>query len=174
MSIRGSIREWVRDGELFHLPPRMESDSAKRFLFCSEELWTALCGPWESEDEQKSMGHVRATLDAYVTGLKIMVRFPPSKNVSAHLALLENPEENVWEFRCRDPNPQIRIFGHFADQDLFVALTKKTKKECHTEDHYHEAKEECKRKWRSFFSPYKPYRGNRPDDYVSNCVLIRN
>jgi hypothetical protein len=174
MSIRDMIREWVRHGELCHIPPLSPSDSARRSLFCSAELWTAFRGPWESEEERKCIGHVLPALDAYVTGLRIMVRFPPSKNRKALLALLEDEEEEVWEFRCRDPSPQIRIFGRFADRDLFIAFTKKTKRECHTDDDYHQAKEECKRKWRSLFPSYNPYKGNRPDDYVSDCVLIRS
>jgi hypothetical protein len=168
------IQEWERSGELFHLPPVFASDSARRWLFCSQEIWQACHGPWTSEKEQKAWGHALGTLDAFITGRTIMVRFPPSKNRLALLALLEEETEDVWEFRCRDPKPQIRIFGRFAEADLFIALSWRFKSDCHTGEHYEEAKEQCKKRWRYFFPSYKPFRGEDINDYVSeNCVLIR-
>lgn len=172
MSIRLMIREWVKDGALTLLPPTISSDSAVRWIFCSKEVWTALNGPWRSTDEQSNMGRARGALDAFVTGKIIAVRLPPSKNIRAHLAMLSEAEEEVWEFRCRDPSPQVRIFGRFADKDTFIALLSKYKTELANDDDYLAAKEDCKREWRVYFPSYPPHTGTQADDYVSNCAVL--
>ncbi len=154
------------------LPPALPSGPATRWIFCSKEVWKSINGPWESSKDQANMGRARGTLDAFTTGLRINVRIPPSKNVRAHLALLEDAEEEVWEFRCRDPDPQIRIFGRFAEKDLFVAFLTRSKPEVVTDSDYLVAKEEGKRQWRTFFPSYSPHTGKSPDDYVSNCAVL--
>ncbi len=118
------------------------------------------------------MGRARGTLDAFVTGQIVAVRLPPSKNVRAHLAMLSEAEEEVWEFRCRDPSPQVRIFGRFAEKDTFIALLSKYKTELANDDAYLAAKEDCKKEWRVWFPSYPPHTGTHANDYVSNCTVL--
>jgi hypothetical protein len=99
------------------------------------------------------------------------VRLPPSKKVTAYLALLQDAKDEVWEFRCRDPNPQIRIFGRFAEKDLFIAFIKRNRPEL-SNDEYQPVMEECKRHWRTLFPSYNPHHGSSADDYVSNCFSV--
>jgi hypothetical protein len=126
MSIRATIRDWERDGELVLMPPVLPFESLERVLFCSRNVWLALDGE-DSPRGKSNMARARATLDAYVAGKRIAVRLPPSKNVKADLALLDDPLDEIWEFRCTSAKPQIRVFGRFAEQDLFIALIMRTK-----------------------------------------------
>jgi hypothetical protein len=114
MSIRATIRDWERNGDLVLMPPILPFESLKRAVFCSQDVWLAFDGQ-DSRGEKSNMGRARATLDAYVTGKRVAVRLPPSKNVKADLALLEAPLEEIWEFRCTSAKPQIRVFGRFAE-----------------------------------------------------------
>jgi hypothetical protein len=118
------------------------------------------------------MARARATLDAYVTGKRVAVRFPPSKNVKADLALLDAPIDEIWEFRCTSAKPQIRVFGRFAERDLFIALIMRNKHQCSTNEDYGYVKSECKRNWNYFFHAYRPHSGMHQDDYVSECVPV--
>lgn len=166
------IQEWERSGELKLLTRQLPSDSSSRWVFCSKEVFDGLHGPWTTLGEATNMGRARGTLDAFITGRLVSVRVPPSKNVRAHLALLDDASEEVWEFRCRDPNPQIRIFGHFAEKDTFIAFLIRRKPDVVTDDEYLVAKEECKRQWRTYFPSYQPFSGSSAHDYVSNCAVL--
>lgn len=172
MSIREMIREWNKSGELCLLAPMFPSTERVRWVFVSKELYRAFHGPWVSSDEEKNMMRARATLDAFTSGQRIGVRLPPSKNVAAQLALLEDRRDEVWEFRCRDPNPQMRIFGRFAEQNLFVAFIKKNRDEFKSNDDFQPVMEECKKHWRTLFPTYNPHRGSSAHDYVSNCFPV--
>jgi hypothetical protein len=172
MSIRETIRDWHRSGELFLLSPAIPSTPSIRWIFTSKEVFEAVHGPWSSEKEQKNMMRARATFDAFISGQKISVRLPPSKNVTAQLAQLEEANDEVWEFRCREPSPQVRVFGRFAEKDLFISFIKRNRDEFESNNDFLPVMEECKRHWRTFFPSYNPYRGSTADDYVSNCVSV--
>jgi len=166
------IREWRASGDLRLLTPAIPSTACVRWVFVSKALFDAFHGPWATTGEEKNMMRARATMDAFTSGQRISVRLPPSKNVSAQLALLEDARDEVWEFRCRDPDPQMRIFGRFAEPDLFIAFIKRNRDEFKSNDDFQPVMEECKRHWRTYFPSYTPYRGSSAHDYVSNCYPV--
>jgi hypothetical protein len=169
MSIRHIIREWERGGDLKLLPPVLPSDPLRRAIFCNQEVWSALHGPWATAAERNNMSLARAELDNFVVGRLISVRLPPSKDVKARLALLEDAHEEVWEARCREPSPQVRIFGRFAERDLFIAFIKRNRDDV---DEFFAEKELTKRLWRTLFPSYNPHTGIKADDYVSHCFPV--
>jgi hypothetical protein len=172
MSIRLMIKEWVNSGELIFLTPLLDFIPIRREIFVSKEILEALDGPWASRTDEKNAGRARALLDRFTEGAKISVRLPPSRDVTAQLALLEGAKDQVWEFRCCESTPQIRIFGHFADKDLFVAFFLVNRNDIPTYADFHPLKEECKRRWRKYFPTYPTRVGSEADDYVSNCVSV--
>ena len=38
------------------------------------------------------------------------------------MGLLAPREDAFWDIRSRDPRPGLRVIGHFAETDVFVAL----------------------------------------------------
>jgi hypothetical protein len=44
---------------------------------------------------------------------------PFRKRRDAAIAILHPPEERVFDFRVREPYPGIRVFGCFAEKDVF-------------------------------------------------------
>lgn len=131
-----------------------------------------LDGPHPDDRARTLAGRARAALDAFSEGRMISVRLPPSKNVRAQLALLEPAGDEVWEFRIRNDRPQLRIFGHFAEKDLFVALTHAQRDAIITDEDWEKQKQRCRKEWNRFLSPFNPHTGQTADDYVSDAVPL--
>jgi hypothetical protein len=48
---------------------------------------------------------------------------PYKKKRTAYMARLERVSDGIVEIRSFDPSPSLRLFGGFAEQDVFVGLT---------------------------------------------------
>lgn len=153
---------------LFELQPQMPGSLAVRRMFLSEELFLRTRAPWEDE----SFGYLLSVLEKFVEGRMISLRFPPSKNVEANLALLDPPEERIWEIRSRESDPQLRVFGGFAKTNTFVALTWDQRPRLDSEEAWKFAIKDCQAKWRRLFPAYPPHIGTHPNDYVSAKYLL--
>jgi hypothetical protein len=147
----------------------------RRSIFMTESVALAVMGPWTDTALGRLCGSARALLEGFVAGDVIVGRMPPSKNVNTLIALLDQPAQNVWEFRIGSPRPGIRIFGRFAQQDTFVAtnwdaraglLDPKTRKDDPRK--WRDAMIRCKREWVSLFPAYDPLSGKSLYDYISN------
>ena len=172
MSIRTVIQAWAETGELDLLQPALVSSSRERWVFGSREVRAALLGPWECIENEVRLSRARAAIDTFIGGGWMSARMPPSKSVRAQIALLEPASDKVWEFRSRDPKPGVRIFGHFAEKDHFVALTVAFREQLDTEEDWRREIERCKRQWRTFFSSYKPMSGADVHEYATNLLSV--
>ncbi len=172
MSIYDELRELVNDDRLAWVAPApLPGAMLMRQLFVSMDICKILTGPWDSEEWSDRCTDLEADFDRYVTGQMIPVRMPPSKNVEAYLAQLEPAQENVWEIRSRDPEPQLRILGYFAGKDCFVALLWRNRGDLVTDDDWDKAKAECKSEWRKLFPVYDPPNlGATIHDYLSKKI----
>lgn len=155
--------------------PRMPNAPHPRVLYAAPTLHEAMEGPWSDEAVEYRMGKLRADLDHFSTGRLITVSSGSEKH--AYMKLLDDADEEVWEIRSRDPKPSLRVFGRFADTDVFVAT------------HFHDRvslgepgsrawRDEfvrCKAEWRKLFPTYEPKRGLSINDYISeNVVPLRS
>ncbi len=165
----GAFLDSALTDERLHAVPHSLGQQARRWLYGTDDVSRMLD---DLADTQlgKRHGRARAVVDTFLSGEIVNVRLPPSKNVSAHAALLEDRDDEIWEFRARDPFPGIRIFGRFVDKDHFVALRWAYKEECETDEEYAYWKIQTKIEWAKFFAVLLPFRGVRARDYVSNCV----
>ena len=127
-------------------------------------------GLWDSTECQIRYARARAVVDAFIGGLRIAARYPPSRSAKAQLALLDPSEEQVWEFRSREPKPGVRVFGRFSELDVFVAL--KTKLRENIDADFTQEKEQCKREWRRLFPTYPPHKGDSLYDYLTNYYEV--
>lgn len=167
MSIRETIKSFVDTGELHLLEPILDYVSPVRWIFVNDEVFKEFNPPWESDKREKNIARARQLLDQFSEGGLISVRMPPSKNTKAQLALLSDASDEIWEFRSVEPDPQIRIFGRFAEPNVFIALAIRNKPDAATDDQYFEIREKCKREWRIYFPSYNPHTGNSANDYLS-------
>jgi hypothetical protein len=143
-------------------------------MLLARQVQERLDGPWNSPEDELQWFEVRANLDNFVQGGLIGIARDTFRAKSALLGQLDPPKDEVWEVRCRDPKPGIRIFGRFAAQDLFVALRweyRVNMKGRHANE-WHWMIEGCQEDWRGLFSWHLPLSGNFPDDYISGDFYL--
>jgi len=182
MSIRDSIAFWVKEGRLHELRPVFDSDPIRRTMIISTEILELINGPWEDASWERRCGFLRGTLETFVKGQEIGVCLKPYKAANAYMGRLDNPEDEVWDVRSIDPNPGIRVFGRFAERDVFVGLLwsprsveipysqrlplgKKDSVE------WKNAILECKSEWRKLFPSYQPVHGDEIHEYIETNFI---
>jgi hypothetical protein len=164
------IRAWVADGEMVVMQPALDSIPTARLVIATKEVNAEICGFWALSDHEIRYARMRAVIDAFISGSRIAARYPPSRSARAQLALLDPADEQVWEFRSREPKPGVRVFGCFAEIDLFIALCSELRE--NIDANFVKEKEKCKREWRKFFAPYQPHRGEALSDYLTNSHAV--
>lgn len=169
-----SIGQFLASHVFFHrlwvVPSRMGLAGA-RGVYATQEVWDMLN---DLSDTEAGARHAiaRAQVDGFTEGLRMSLRMPPSKNVEAQIALMDERSEEIWEIRARDPRPGIRLFGRFAAKNEFVALTWDYKENCITQEDNERQKDRCKQRWKSLFAELTPFQGENADDYVSKCTVV--
>ena len=91
-------------------------------MVVSDEVQELLDGPWSTGGLARRANRLRADLEMFVRGQVLGISMTPYRHKSAYMGLLDPPERGFWDIRSRDPKPALRVLGHFADVDLFVAL----------------------------------------------------
>lgn len=178
MSIHGLIREWKIDGQLSPVQRIMESGPRIRCVLATDEVQKVLSGPWETKEREDRFNRVKAIIDLFISGEVLAIREPPSKSARAQMAFLEPISNAVWAFRTPQPRAKrdrqrgVRVFGMFADRDLFIAFSAEFRENLEPEGEFLREIEHCKREWRKFFTPYSAYLGDRADDYLSKYISI--
>jgi hypothetical protein len=175
MSIRDVIAIRCSEKRLFALEQGIPGSPVVRTIFLSHDLYSLVLGPWNDEKIEERAGRLRADLDMFISGMVISVALSPyKKKKNAYMSPLDPAADQVWEIRSRDPRPGIRIFGHFSEKDVFVALTWGFREELGGPGsrEWRDARERCKAEWRKLLHPYSPHTGNTPHEYVSNIILV--
>jgi hypothetical protein len=138
----------------------------KRFIFVATGLATMLDGPWEELEMEIRWRRVRADLEQFVTGGIIVV------GETGYMKALKPEADEIWEIRCIDPDPSVRIFGSFAEKDVFVALGQRYRQQLAEigSPEWAEAIRACKADWRRLFFTYRPHSGSKINEYISDPV----
>ena len=166
MSIRDEINHRCGEGRLFSLEPALPGIKLARTIFVSEDVNNAL-----RRNDDIRFGMLRGQLDTLIGGGLISVAEDPyDKDKTAYIARLDPISDEAWQIRSIDPKPAIRVFGHFAETNVFVALTWRYRKELggFGSKEWKDEINRCKAKWRILFHPYKPHRGTDVSDYISS------
>lgn len=175
MSIRDEIANRVGDGRLFCLPPLIPSGTMVRAMFVSEEINQVVHPPWEATKEGLRLSRLRAYLDTWTEGVLVSVAEAPyHKPRNTFLARVDPVADDVFDIRCFDPKPGIRVLGCFSEKDVFVALTWNHRENLGGPDSrgWRDEIERCKASWRRLFHPYPPFRGANLDAYLSNFIAV--
>ena len=110
----------------------------------------------------------------FIEGKLISVAKRPFKTKKAYMAQLHPKRDEVWEIRSRDPKPGSRVFGRFAETDVFVALTW-SPREILGGPGSREWKaviRQCKTEWRQLFPAHQPISGDDLHAYISANVFL--
>jgi hypothetical protein len=179
MSISDDIRHRIAENRLIDLAPGLPSIPRARRLLISQGIAAMVFGPWDNDEWEERCGKLRADFDRFISGDRLPVaadRMNDRKGTS-YLKRLEPGDKEIWEIRSRDPKPALRVFGRFAECDVFVALT--CEKRADLGDgmtrQWRHAQVECATEWRNLFPAYEPVHSNNPiryDDYVTNYFVV--
>ena len=105
----------------------------------------------------------------------------PYRHKSAYMGLLDPPGRGFWDIRSRDPKPALRILGHFADVDLFVALVWHPRSvEVDGKPPLGEArglnweiaKLQCEEAWKELFPNHLPKTGEKIGDLIAENTFL--
>lgn len=167
MSIRDAIAEAVEKREIGLLPHKLPGISAVRHVFVTGEVWDFVTSGIPKELAHKA-AEGRRMLDGFTAGNRITVSLNPHDH-PANCQLSRNGpiDDGVWEFRIRDPKPQVRIFGCFAERDLFVALSVMSRDDLNGRLAYPLAVADNSSIWGGLFPYHLPVRGEDINAYVS-------
>lgn len=178
MSIHEVLKDHVGCGRLIHVTPLFPGASLERLVYANPVVFQQL-DPATADDElAESSGHLRGWLDNFTRGRRIVVGPRRSKNVDMKLLVPEVDE--VWEIRKRDA-PSARIFGHFLERDVFVALGARSvtalfsdvwlsKSAVEILPIWNQEIRNCKARWRALFATYRPHSGERISDYLTSAT----
>src|SRR5712692_673204 len=174
MSIYDQIQDCVGRGSLFPWRPALPFTSPVRDIFVSKSIKDFIDGPWINDSQEQRAGHLQADLDSFIGGDNIVVSMTPTKARNAYMGLLYPTSDGVWDIRSRDPKPGIRVFGRFAEKDVFVALMWCERLPLGTANsrEWRDVIEQCKTEWRNRFHAYQAICGDNVHDYLSNNFVV--
>lgn len=174
MSIEEEVNGHVNAGRLVRVKQSFPGSPEKRVIYVTPTLMALLDGPWGNTTWEKRWNRARQQIDDFIDGLprdRIFVRSAPRKKSTCFMSLLDPESNEIWELRCRDPKPGLRIFGSFIAQDVFVALTA-APHECLTvEDDWNQAIQQYKVEWSRHFT-LPAFSGSYPHDYLTNAIIL--
>ena len=97
------------------------------------------------------------------------------------MGLLAPRKDGFWDIRSRDPKPSLRVIGHFAETDVFVALVWRPRSvvfegRVHLGEvqgpNWDAAKSQCREQWNALFPNHTPLTGENIGDYISENGLL--
>jgi len=176
MSIHEEIKYWIGQGRLFQVFPRLPGSPVNRVLIANEDVNRLVTGPWMDPQEEVRCGRLWADFDRFIEGRLISVSLtdPYSKPKTTYMARLDPLEDDVIEIRSRDPKPGMRVFGRFADKDLFVALNWEYRGNLGgpSDKEFDREREICKARWRQLFPTYESIGGRDIDEYFADTTHV--
>lgn len=170
MSIREQYKIAVNAGWLVNLLPTLPSIPHRRVIFVCRALHEEIEREWNEPATAIRVGQLLNTLDTFLGNGLITVGRRNDKH--AYMKQMEKVEE-VWEIRSVDPKPSIRVFGRFAERDVFVATNKGFRKPLGAfgSPEFKRAMTTCTQEWRRCFQTWPVHTGDTVHDYLSENVV---
>lgn len=174
MSIQSEIRKHVTAGDLFVWQHAIASQQCPRCILVDKEMYEGFDEEyWEEPKHSYRLHSLRADLDHYIGGGEVAVGWHPfDKDDSAFMARTHHIERGVWDIRSRDPKPAIRVFGAFAEVDVFVALHWEYRTSLSTTRDWFNAIENALVRWANLFPDHAPHSGDNLHDFFSDSATI--
>jgi hypothetical protein len=128
-------------------------------MYLSEEVHDLLTRPWPDQRDAGRWARLEAFLSHFVEGGLIDDKY---------MCPLIRPARWVWEIRSRRPRPSLRVFGRFAEIDVFVATNVGVRRELGglgTRE-WRDEIVACTTRWRQLFPAHQPIQS----DDIHECV----
>lgn len=176
MSIEDEVNAHLSGGRLVRLRQSFPGLAERRKIYTSPQLAALLKGPWNGDRRwERRWSRAAQQIDEFIDGLlrdpRITVRSAPRKKSTCFMSRLDPERNEVWEIRCRDPKPGLRIFGSFIAKDQFVALLALPHECLNDEDDWNKLIVRYKEEWAWHFTA-QPISGVYPNDYISDAVIL--
>lgn len=173
--MRTILSNRVRSGDLLLWQPQFQGDPCERTLFITAEVNDEFDEEtWEDASLGFRYGQLSADFDRYTSGDTIQVALNPhQKSRDAFLARIDPPEYGIWDIRSIAPSPAIRVFGAFAETDVFVALFTRLRKDLGGKGsrEWMAARENAIAKWDSLFPLNQRLLGENVNDFISEAAI---
>ena len=170
MSIQDAIKGHD-ESELFSVRTSWEGEETPRFAYVSREVATFL---WEPDVSEKRLAKRSSSLiDDFVEGGYITIGWEPhGKGAKCIMARVDSPDPDycVWDVRCLDPKPGVRILGGFAGKDVFLGLTWDYRE--NFDDAWTQQIEHCIDEWKRLFGKCLPLKASNADEYLSQPFKV--
>jgi hypothetical protein len=172
------LRECLRDERLYEVPILSPSMTVQRRILALPKLMRQIDGSAASGGQRRLVIELRADLDDFIGGEPVTVGGP--KHKAAYMKpMARAPRESgfggheVWEIRSREPEPGIRLFGRFAQRDVFVATDWERRDTLGALGSLIWRREirRCKHDWTTVFGTRGPHIGANVHDYISDPVV---
>jgi hypothetical protein len=175
MSIQDEIDTYLSGGQLVRLTQSFPGLAERRKIYTTAEIAMLMRGPWNDRAWERRWNRAVQQIDEFIDGLyndpRITVRSAPRKKSTCFMSRLEPESDEIWEIRCRDPKPGLRVFGSFIAKDEFVALLALPHECLNSDDDWNSLIQLYKREWNRYFTT-QPFSGTYPNDYISNAVIF--
>jgi len=178
MSIRDEIKSLEGHERLHRLRPIVPLPRQRkiRTIYVSEEINAKIVGPWNDRRDEYRSGRAHADLLAFTYRDPLVVARRPRQGGASYMSRLMPPRDEVWDIRCVDPAPGIRVLGRFAERDVFIGLTWEMRlalKKFGSRE-WRDAILRATHVWRQLFPVYDPLMGDYFADYISDAVFDRD
>lgn len=174
MSIEDEVNRRCTDGWLEKLTTDYPEGPITRSIYMTPHVGAKVLGPWGTKFEAGRWGIVRADLENFIFGELLTVPPEGEWEKTARLARLTSPPEEVWEIRCCDPKPGVRIFGRFATRNTFIALLWEYRETLgdRKDPAWFAIMKQCVLYWSRLFPHHDPVsQGDYPDAYLSDAIV---
>jgi hypothetical protein len=168
MSLSDEIDKHMAAGRLHLLPPLFSPEGPLREMAVSPDIFAnADPSNWPNNRKGERLGKMRATLDRFTgNGRVSIVLFPKGKASSTFMARIQPVGNEVWDIRCTDPRPGIRVLGRFSRKDAFVALVWDFHENLRGKA-WGDLGGQCQQEWTRLFGLLAPHQGSKPSDYLT-------
>lgn len=175
MSVGEEVKYLCEAGLLTRFSPMLAVPKRRRTVYVSKSIEELLIDSWTNQQQEFRWGYVLSDLSVFIRDPWITVATDSRRAKAAYIARLQPDSYEVWDIRCRDPNPGIRLLGRFAEKNVFVALTweERLPLSCFESPEWKAAINRCMTEWNLRFWS-EPLRGNFPDDYFDGADLQGN
>jgi hypothetical protein len=180
MSIRQTIQTCLDHDQLYSVDPILPKplSGPQRRFYATPEVFRELHPDTCRDLERSNAGQLRAFISNFTLGQRVTVG--SGKDTSVDVKILDPWDNEVWEFRKRE-TPSTRVFGRFADRNVFIATNMRLSSELfdniwHRADGRQVKREwiaeirRCTSTWRQLFPSYEPITGGRLNDYLSRAI----
>lgn len=162
MITRGVLESAKTSGSLLPFAPSVGWTATPRAFLMTRRLADQLTSARMSPDQRhvERWERLRADIAHFVENGMVNWAF---------MKWLEPKKHEIWELRSVRPRPSIRVFGRFAEPDVFVGthaverpgLGAKWSLQWELE------KLTCEEQWRFAVGDHEPFRASRYEDYIT-------